>query len=136
MEAGFCFMSKGNPLLVLAGFSKEPACLRRARPVSASVAPLNEHSLTGKGTHVARSRASLAPCIGSETAWLHWKVCVKSKRNKWCGVMFVFTSQALSPDTWPQKTRCIIFQNMEGEKKNIFERIVSSAVLVLAIRGR
>lgn len=146
MEAGFCLMSKGNLVV-----SVEPrACVgprREQRLVSASLAPrASEHSLFHLPYHgggqVARNRVPITPCIGYETQRLHWKYTwllsrVKLKRNKRYGVMSVFTSQIDSPDTWPQKTRWIIFQNMGGlgSGEGCFRVFVSSAVFVLAIRG-
>lgn len=82
---------------------------RKQQLVSASLAPLDEHSLLHlpyhTGSQGARNWVSLIPHIGSGTlAALENKhdYSLELERNKWSSVMSVFT---VSLDTWSQKTR-------------------------------
>lgn len=101
MEAGFL-------LNVRRKSNEEPACMglkRKQQLVSASLAPLDEHRLFHlpyhTGSQGARNWVSLIPCIGSETLAALENMHDYLRSN----VMSVFTSQIVSLDTWPQKTR-------------------------------
>lgn len=161
-KLGFCLMSKGNRMVsvesraCLYGSEKRAvACFCVSGPsfshlmksswvptlqtkgtstASPSALPCREPGSQKQGLHHTLRRLCDSGCIGKYTWSLTW---VKLERNKWCSVMSVFTSQIVSLDVWSQKTRWIIFQTRRGWKWGwgLFWVFVSSAVLVLAIRG-
>lgn len=138
LEAGFCLTSKGKLMLVLAGFSGVKSLPVRVWEGSSLflhtwLSWMNIASpvcLVGERGHVARSRVSLTPCIGPETAWQHWKVSshiwlltsAKLKRKKQCSVICVYFSSSISRSF--RKSKSVIFHEFEYKFFSFLELIL------------